>query len=237
MNQFKGVTQRLYDTRSARINDFLSLLEEDPYALLIDLGCAAGDIASKCAHKIGTNRCWGVELIEKSAKKAKEKGIEVMVADLDKGIPVPGNSFDVVTSDQVIEHLINIDLFVKEIFRILKPGGYAIISTENLSAWHNIFALIIGFRPFSLDYSTEICIGNPLSFRNKKELRGSYGQLHFKVLTYRSFKELFEIHGFSVQKIIGSGYYPIPKLFQKPFSRIDPRHAHFITIKVIKEKK
>jgi ubiquinone/menaquinone biosynthesis C-methylase UbiE len=234
MKQTKGVIQQLWGTRSARINDFLSLLERNPSVSLIDLGCYKGELASKWAQRIGTNKVAAVEMIEEFAKKAEEKGIKVIKADLNEGIPVPDNSFDVVTSDQVIEHLINIDLFVKEIYRILKPGGYAVISTENLSAWHNIFALILGFRPFSLDYSTEIAIGNPLSTRNKKEIKCESGTPHVKVLTYRSLKELFEIYGFKVEKIIGTGYYPFPKQFQRPFSRIDPRHAHYLTVKVRK---
>lgn len=234
MNQTKGMIQWLYGTRSVRINDFLSLLERNSSASLIDLGCYKGELASKWAQKIGTNEVGGVEMIEEFAKEAEEKGIKVIRADLNEGIPVPSNSFDVVTSDQVIEHLINIDLFVKEIYRILKPGGYAVISTENLSAWHNIFALILGFRPFSMDYSTEISIGNPLSPRNKKEITGESGTPHVKVLTYRSFMELFKIHGFQVEKIIGTGYYPFPKAIQRPFSKIDPTHAHYLTMKVRK---
>jgi SAM-dependent methyltransferase len=52
------------------------------------------------------------------------------------------NSFDTVVSFQVIEHIANDDLFVKEIYRVLKPGGKAIIATPNIkmsltrNPWH-----------------------------------------------------------------------------------------------------
>ena len=44
---------------------------------------------------------------------------------------IPDNSIDTVVTFQVIEHIENDDLFVKEIHRVLKPGGRALISTVN----------------------------------------------------------------------------------------------------------
>ncbi len=50
--------------------------------------------------------------------------------------------FDFIVSFQVIEHIPNDDLFVREIHRVLKPGGKAIITTPNIklsltrNPWH-----------------------------------------------------------------------------------------------------
>jgi 2-polyprenyl-3-methyl-5-hydroxy-6-metoxy-1,4-benzoquinol methylase len=44
---------------------------------------------------------------------------------------LPGNTFDYVVSFQVIEHIEDDHLFVKEIHRVLKPGGKVIITTPN----------------------------------------------------------------------------------------------------------
>lgn len=44
---------------------------------------------------------------------------------------IADNTFDTVVTFQVIEHIENDDLFVKEIQRVLKPGGRALISTVN----------------------------------------------------------------------------------------------------------
>lgn len=52
------------------------------------------------------------------------------------------NSFDTVVSFQVIEHIKDDALFLKEIHRVLKPGGRAILSTPNIkmtlsrNPWH-----------------------------------------------------------------------------------------------------
>ncbi len=59
--------------------------------------------------------------------------------------PFPGiedNSRDFVVTFQVIEHIEDDELFVDEIFRVLKPGGKAIFSTPNIkmsltrNPWH-----------------------------------------------------------------------------------------------------
>ncbi|RYG73772.1 methyltransferase domain-containing protein, partial [bacterium] len=50
--------------------------------------------------------------------------------------------FDTVTAFQVIEHIDDDELFMKEIYRVLKPGGKAILTTPNIkysltrNPWH-----------------------------------------------------------------------------------------------------
>ena len=52
------------------------------------------------------------------------------------------NSFDTIISFQVIEHIKNDKLFIKEIYRLLKKGGKALITTPNIlmtltrNPWH-----------------------------------------------------------------------------------------------------
>lgn len=57
-------------------------------------------------------------------------------------IPFDDNTFDYAVSFQVIEHIPNDSLFVKEIHRVLKKGGKFIVSTPNIKTtltrnpWH-----------------------------------------------------------------------------------------------------
>lgn len=44
---------------------------------------------------------------------------------------LPDNSFDYIVTFQVIEHIENDDLFVKEAYRVLKPGGTLLLTTVN----------------------------------------------------------------------------------------------------------
>jgi len=55
---------------------------------------------------------------------------------------IADNTFDTIVSFQVIEHIPNDRLFLEEIYRVLKPGGKAVISTPNTNhtlsrnPWH-----------------------------------------------------------------------------------------------------
>jgi SAM-dependent methyltransferase len=63
----------------------------------------------------------------------------------DLNIPLPGHedTFDVVVAAEVIEHLENPRFMVREIFRILRPGGTAIITTPNNESWRALIALLV----------------------------------------------------------------------------------------------
>ena len=51
-------------------------------------------------------------------------------------IPMPDNTYDLVFSNSVIEHLPNPELAASEMFRILKPGGYLYCQTNFLYQEH-----------------------------------------------------------------------------------------------------
>ncbi len=65
---------------------------------------------------------------------------------------IADNSFDTVISFQVIEHIQHDDLFLKEIYRVLRPGGKAYITTPNRlwsltrNPWH-----VREYVPFELE--------------------------------------------------------------------------------------
>jgi len=63
----------------------------------------------------------------------------------DLNITVPGydEAFDIVISAEVIEHLENPRFTMREIFRLLRPGGTAIITTPNNESWRSLVALLI----------------------------------------------------------------------------------------------
>jgi 2-polyprenyl-3-methyl-5-hydroxy-6-metoxy-1,4-benzoquinol methylase len=114
------------------------------------LSCDDGKLTTYLGKKMRSKDIWGVDVVTDRLKLAKKAGIKTINYNIEKDFPFKDNSVDVVTANQVIEHVTNLDHFVGEIYRILKPGGYAIISTENASSWCNIFASVMGWQIFSL---------------------------------------------------------------------------------------
>jgi SAM-dependent methyltransferase len=216
----------------------LSLMEHNRRAKLLDLGCDDGVWTRKVAAAIGTGivNVRGIDVIPKRYKKAIKAGIKVKDSDLNKRFPFPGNSFDVVHANQVIEHVWELDTFVSEIHRVLKKGGYAVICTENLASWHNIFSLLLGYQPFSLtNISFKGYIGNPLALHvNETGILPMASWHHSRVLAYAALKDIFIKHGFEVDTYVTVGYFPLSPGIASIMNRIDPVHGAFPLIKVRK---
>lgn len=194
---------------------------------LMDLGCADGRRTLDFAGWARAGSVHGVEVTPEHAAAARARGVEVVQADLNGQLPVDELQFDVVISNQVIEHLSDTDRFVSEIRRILRPRGLVITSTENLASWHNITALLLGWQPFSLtNVSAQVAgIGNPIAL-HRGERPGLQSWEHMRVFAYRGLRELFEAHGFTVTGLLGAGYYPLGARV----GRLEPRHAAFLTV-------
>jgi len=198
----------------------------------LDLGCDDGTWTSEISDRTDVD-WYGVDIAKERVDIAAKKGINATVSSLEKELPYDDNTFDLVHSNQVIEHLFDIDLFVKEIYRVLKPGGLAVISTENPASWHNIAALILGYQMFSAtNISTKkLGIGNPFAlhageqFSDTAEGRTS-AWAHNKLLTPRALADMMELYGFSVIDKMGSGYYPLPP----QAAMYDINHSHFYAI-------
>ncbi len=199
---------------------------------LLDLGCGDGTFTVEVAKKANAEP-YGVDFSKNLVLKAREKGVNAICSDLNKPLPFKDNIFDIIIANQIIEHLMNTDLFIREIYRVLKSGGIAIISTPNLSGWHNIFSLILGKQPFPYHISNEVILGN--SFDPKRGLKHKNpGEIHYRIFTYEGLKDLLEYHGFLVEEVRGAEFYPFPKKVSRILARLDKRHAVYLTVKVRK---
>lgn len=219
---------------SSRREATLSLLEQNPDAKLLDLGCGDGEFSLKLAERIGTRKVYGVDIVEQSLTKAKAKGIQVYLGDLNEKLPFEDGSFDVVLASEVIEHLHDTDGFFREVRRVLRNGGYAVIETPNLAAFHNILALLLGKQPFPAVVSNEIYAG---IWGHQEKQIGSEEPGHLRIFTLSALKELLEYYGFQIEKSVGSGFYPFPTPLTKVMCFLDKRHAAYMTVKARKKKR
>ena len=73
--------------------------------------------------------------------------VSVKIADLsNENLPYPDESFDLVTCTEVIEHLEHYRSTLREIYRILKPGGTLVLTIPNiLNLKSRIRFLFFGF--------------------------------------------------------------------------------------------
>jgi ubiquinone/menaquinone biosynthesis C-methylase UbiE len=209
----------------------LSMLERNPEAKLLDCGCGNGDFTLRVARAVQAKELYGIEAVDENIEQAIAKGIIAVKSDLNLEFPYKSESFDIVHANQVIEHLPKTDNFLREINRVLKNGGYALITTPNLAALHNIMLLLLGKQPAPASVSDEIfagCLG-----ASSKEIK-TLGPAHQRIFTLSALSELLAYHGFEIEKSAGSGYYPLSGQLANVMSSIDKVHAAYITVKARK---
>ncbi len=103
--------------------------------VVIDLGSGAGNDAFVARHETGeTGKVIGVDftpaMIERARQNAEVRGfdnVEFRLGDIEK-MPVTANAADVIVSNCVLNLVPNKDGVLKEIYRVLKPGGHFTIS-------------------------------------------------------------------------------------------------------------
>jgi SAM-dependent methyltransferase len=194
---------------------------------LLDLGSSDGEFTLRLARHLGAERVAAVELIESHAEAARARGIDTTTADVDDGLPFDSGTFDAVNANQVIEHVRRTDVFLSEVARVLAPGGLACISTNNLSSWHNVGSLALGYQPMPMHVSDRVIVGNPLNPEHGTA-HADAGRTHLRLFTSRALVELCEHHGLAPVTMRSVGYYPLPPGVARVAARIDPRHSAFV---------
>lgn len=103
--------------------------------VVIDLGSGAGNDAFIARHETGeTGKVIGIDftpaMIERARQNAEIRGfhnVEFRQGDIEK-MPITSNVADVIVSNCVLNLVPNKDGVIKEIYRVLKPGGHFSIS-------------------------------------------------------------------------------------------------------------
>lgn len=117
------------------VMDILRSLPDYKRLSYLELGCGDGLILEKLsdegANAIGTTFYEKVDDYIRS--RDYPEGIRVDGGiDLDKSIPYSDGQFDVVYSMEVVEHIEGHRNFISEAARVLKPGGWFVMTTPNI---------------------------------------------------------------------------------------------------------
>jgi SAM-dependent methyltransferase len=109
---------------------------------ILDLSCGDGESARLLA-KLG----YSVVATDYGAPPLLSPGIDrVAGVDLNRYLPFRADAFDAVDIVEVIEHIENQPQLIREIARVLRPGGALLISTPNiLNAFSRLRFLFTGF--------------------------------------------------------------------------------------------
>jgi len=130
---------------------------------ILDIGCADGDFLKE-AQKQGFEPA-GIEITECFAARARERGINILCNDVLQA-DLPGETFDIITMWDTIEHLYQPLETVQKAYVLLKNGGVLFIFTPNIEGmsaflfgkdWQNIHpeGHLLLFSPKTLEALVE----------------------------------------------------------------------------------
>ncbi len=125
---------------------------------VLDIGCGFGE--SLGYHRARGCEAHGVEADRNILRVAERHGLDVKVGLFDPMLYPPA-SFDVVTLDQVIEHVSDPASVLRGVHQVLRPDGTLVLSTPNADGWG---ARLFGSRwihwhaPYHLQFFTRSSI-------------------------------------------------------------------------------
>lgn len=98
-------------------------------ARLLDVGCGTAWLSDDFPDYVG------VDNAAETIVAARAAGIEVYEADLQQELPFDDGEFDAVVLKDVLEHLADPVHLVREVARVLRPGGRAFVSSPDAQRW------------------------------------------------------------------------------------------------------
>jgi SAM-dependent methyltransferase len=107
----------------------LRLASDELPGRALDLGAGQGAISQALK-----DRGFEVTATDVNTAQFRAAAVPCLKFDLNERLPFPDGSFDLVMAIEILEHLESPRAFLREIFRLVKPGGLAVVTTPNITS-------------------------------------------------------------------------------------------------------
>lgn len=185
LSESMGVDTRAYELKPSphsshgRLLHWLGTL---PPSRVLDVGCSDGQfgaLARSFGHTVD-----GVDLVKHEGIGERLDGF--VEADLTHGLPRGTAAYDVIVAGDVLEHVVDPELLLKDLRDHLTPGGQILVSVPNFAHWYPRGKVALG----RFDY----------------DQRGPLDHTHVRFFTRRSLERLINACGLHIAErdVVGS---------------------------------
>ena len=180
--------ENYYSSPLTRLRYARLLDEMEPYRQnnrLLDVGCGNGDFLMQ-ARERGWE-CWGTEFSDAAVNLCKAKGLKVLkgtLEELNNELP----TFDIITSFEVLEHILTPRREVDLTIQHLRTGGLFYVTTPN---FNSLMRYLLGHRYDAIIYPEHLVYFTPESLTRLLKNQG------FE-------KKRMEVTGFSLSRFRNS---------------------------------
>jgi SAM-dependent methyltransferase len=201
----------------------------------LDCGCGRGNQLGFTQEQLapgGGIRYTGLEWSQPLVDDARQRGLNVVQADLNRWMPLDSGSQDCVVALSVVEHLLMPCRFLTECHRVLRPGGRLVVLTPNIATYFTALLVLAGRMPSSGPHPDSNSFAEADQFlKVSAHERGDISvdspeHRHLVVFSYSALRRILVQTGFELEASRAFGYYPLPKFIQPLFERLDPFHSH-----------
>lgn len=126
----KNLLQRYWHAQ--KVLTFKKIIERKKFTKILDDGCASGNMANEISKIFPKAKITGIDVYGKAINFGKNKypHLNFFIADAHK-LPFKNKSFDLVICYETIEHVVDPAKVLREIKRVVKKDGIAIIAMDS----------------------------------------------------------------------------------------------------------
>lgn len=139
---------------------FLVAAVGTPGKRVLDLGCRSGAVTQ---HFMPGNDVVGMDVDREALAVAARRGIEPVRGNVEEPLPFADASFDAIVAGELLEHVRWPADVVREVRRVLRPGGVFAGSVPNAFRLQSRLRFLAGFAPE--DDPTHLRMYSPRSLR------------------------------------------------------------------------
>lgn len=162
---------------------------------VLDVGAGEGYLAKRVhAEILEAGHRARLEACDLFPDNFRVSGVPCHGIDLDGGLRLPDASVDLAYSVEVLEHLEDQFTFLREVHRVLRPGGRFVVTTPNvLSLTSRIRTLLVGFP--------ELFGPLPLRFEDPQHIGGHIHPVSLYFLSYMAEKAGLRVAGLHIDRV------------------------------------